>query len=191
MLLMAWPKALSEFGDAAVLLPLAVVMLVWLVLIGSPRGAVWWTIAVAFCVAFTAILKISFYGCPPIRDLHNPSGHMSLSTLVYGAMTLVSATESVGLRRILTIGGSAGFILATAASRLVAHSAPEVGLGLLIGVASLTLFAQGYVRCRTTRVSLSRLIVAGGAVMLALHGRELDAEHFLHQIAGYLRIHCT
>ena len=165
-------------------------MLVWLLLVRSPRGAVWWAIAVALCAGLTAILKVSFYGCPPTPNLHSPSGHASFSTLVYGAMTLVSATESAGLRRIVTVGGSVGFILAIVASRLVPHSGPEVGLGLVIGISSLTLFGQGYIRCRAPRVSLSPLLVAGGAVLLALHGRELDAEQFFRAIAGYFRIHC-
>jgi hypothetical protein len=171
-------------------MPLAAVMLVWLLLMRSLRGAVWWAIAVALCAGLTAILKVSFYGCSPTPDLHSPSGHASFSTLVYGAMTLVSATESAGLRRILTVSGSAGFVLAIVASRLLPHSGPEVGLGLVIGLSSLTLFGQGYLRCRAPRVSLSPLLVAGGAVVLALHGRELDAEQFLHAIAGYFRIHC-
>jgi hypothetical protein len=79
---MAWLKALTELGDIAVLVPLAAVMLLWLLLMGSPRGAAWWAIAVALCASLTAILKVSFYGCPPIPDLHSPSGHTSFSTLV-------------------------------------------------------------------------------------------------------------
>jgi membrane-associated phospholipid phosphatase len=188
---MSWLKALTELGDTAVLAPLAAVMLLWLLLMRSPGGAVWWAIAVVSCAGLTAILKISFFGCPPTAHLHSPSGHTSFSTLVYGAMALVPATESAGFRRILTISGSAGFILAIAASRLLlAHSAPEVLLGLMIGIASLTIFGQGYLRCRAARVWLSPLLVAGGAVVLAVHGRELDAERLFQAIARYLRIHC-
>jgi len=80
----AWLVALTGFGDTAVLMPLAAVMLLWLLVMRSPRGAVWWAITVAFCVGMTALLKVSFYGCPPTPDLHSPSGHTSLSTLVLG-----------------------------------------------------------------------------------------------------------
>lgn len=173
-------------------MPLAAVMLVWLLLMRSPRGAVWWAIAVALCAGLTAILKVSFYGCSPTPDLRSPSGHTSFSTLVYGAMALVNASESAGLRRRISISAGAGFILAIAASRLlVAHSGPEVGLGLVIGISSLAVFGQGYLRCRAASVWLSPLFVSGGAVLLVLYGRELDAEHFLHTIAGYLRIRCA
>ncbi len=66
-------------------------MLLWLLVMRSPRGAIWWAVAVTLCVGLTAFLKIAFYGCPPVPDLHNPSGHTSLSTLFYGAMSLVAA----------------------------------------------------------------------------------------------------
>jgi hypothetical protein len=188
---MAWLKALTEFGDLAVLTPLATVMLLWLLLIRSPRVAVWWAISVAFCAGLTAVLKVSFYGCPPASNLHSPSGHTSFSTLVYGAMTLVTVTESRGLPRMITIGAGGGFILAIAASRflLYIHSAPEVGLGLVIGSAALALFGQSYLRHRA-KVWLSPLFVTGGALLLVLHGRELGAERLFHEIAGFLRIHC-
>jgi membrane-associated phospholipid phosphatase len=188
---MAWLKALTEFGDLAVLMPLATVLLLWLLLMRSPRGAVWWAIAVVFCAGLTAVLKVSFYGCPPAPDLRSPSGHTSFSTLVYGAMALVTATQSRGLPRMITIGAGAGFVLAVAASRLLLyiHSASEVGLGLAIGIGSLALFGQSYLRHRT-KVWLSPLFVAGGLLLIILHGRELDAERLFHEIAGYLRIHC-
>jgi membrane-associated phospholipid phosphatase len=190
---MVWLNALTEFGDTAVLMPLATVILLWLLLMRFRRGAAWWAIAVAFCIGLTALLKISFYGCPPTPDLHSPSGHTSLSTLVYGAMALVTAAESRGLPRMLAISGGAGFILAIAASRLLlhAHSAPEVGVGLVIGTAALALFGLKYPRYRTSEVWLSPLLVTGGVLVFILHSRELHAEEFLHGIASYLRIYCT
>jgi hypothetical protein len=248
-------NGLTEFGDAAVLVPLAVVVLLWLLVMRSPRGAVWWAVTVAFCVSITALLKVSFYGCPPAPDLHSPSGHTSLSTLVYGAMTLVTANATEGLRRIVAISGGTGFILAIAASRLLlhAHSAAEVGVGLVIGTSALALFGLQYPQHRakemwlfplfvsagvlvlvlhrgiaiaashlllhpdsaakvgvglvigTSALALCRsqfprrraneiwlfpLFISAGALMPVLYARELPAEEFLREIAGYLRIHC-
>jgi membrane-associated phospholipid phosphatase len=188
---MAWLKTLTEFGDLAVLTPLATVMLLWLLLMRSPRGAAWWAMAVVFCAGLTAVLKVFFYGCPPTPDLHSPSGHTSFSTLVYGAMTLATAMQSRGLQRMIVIGGGASFILAIAASRLlVAHKAPEVGLGLMIGIAALALFGQSYWRCCKVKIWLSPLFAAGGVLLLILHGRELDAERLFHEVAGYFHINC-
>jgi membrane-associated phospholipid phosphatase len=188
---MAWLKIFTKFGDLSVLLPLAAVMLLWLLLVRSARGAAWWAIAVVVCTGLTAVLKISFYGCPPTSDLHSPSGHTSFSTLVYGAMTLATATQTRGLLRMIAIGGGTSFILAIAASRLLlAHTAAEVGLGIGIGIATLVLFGQGFLRCRQAQIWLYPLFLAGGALLLISYGQELDAERLFHEMALFFRINC-
>jgi len=58
-------RALTDFGDIAVLLPLSVVILVWLLSDPSRRVVGSWVIAVGLCVATTALLKIYLYACPP------------------------------------------------------------------------------------------------------------------------------
>jgi len=40
------------------------------------------------------------------------------------------------------------------------------------------------------QIWLSPLFAAGGAVLLVLHGRELDAEQLLGGIARYIKIDC-
>lgn len=185
----SWLIALTDFGDLAVLMPLAAAMLIWLLLHFS-RTASSWVLALGFCVGLTALLKIVFYGCPPVGDMHSPSGHTSLSTLVYGALTLVAATALPGSRRILAIGSGAGLILAIGVSRLLldAHSVPEVGLGLAIGTVSLALFCQQYLHVPNPKVW--PLLTAAGVLVLILHGHELHAEQFLHRIPGYFHVHC-
>jgi membrane-associated phospholipid phosphatase len=184
---------LAGFGDIAVLLPLATLILLWLVLIRYPRGAAWWAIAVALCAGLTALLKIAFYGCPPIANLHSPSGHTSFSALVYGAMALVFSAEGPSLGRIFTISTAASFVLAIAASRLMlsVHSGPEVGLGLMIGLFSLAVFSHGYLPYHAARQWQFLLVIPGGGLVLALHGRELHFERFLQEIAVYFHLYCV
>lgn len=186
-----WLVSLSDFGDAAVLLPLAAVMLIWLLGMGAARGAAYWTVAVVLCAGVTAALKISFDGCPPAHVVRNPSGHTSLSTLVYGAVTLVTAVESAGLRRIAAIGGGCGLVLAIAASRVMlgAHSTPEVGIGLAIGITALSLFSWGYLPGEGKRWRLP-LFWTSGLLLLIMHGKQLTSEHFLHRITEFLGIYC-
>jgi membrane-associated phospholipid phosphatase len=181
--------ALTDFGDLAVLLPLAAAMLIWLLLDFS-RAASGWALALGLCIGLTVLLKIVFYGCPPAGDMHNPSGHTSLSILVYGALTLAATAGRRGLRRVLMIGGGSGLILAIGVSRLLlnAHSVPEVGLGLIIGTVSLALFCRQYLECPNTKVW--PLLVAAGVLVSILHGRELQAEQYLHRITGYLHVQC-
>ena len=184
-----WLLALTDFGDAAVLIPLAAAMLVWL-WFGDTRSSVWWAVSVGFCVGLTATLKIFFYGCPPASDMHSPSGHTAFSILVYGGLAVAAALQSRGLGRRLAIGVGAGLILTIAVSRLLldVHSRAEVGLGFVIGTASLILFGRKLPRYRQAKVW--SLLVTVGVLMTVLHGQELRAEEFLHRITGYLRINC-
>jgi membrane-associated phospholipid phosphatase len=185
----AWLIALTDFGDLAVLIPVSAVILIWLVH-NSSRAAPRWIFALSVCIGLTALLKIAFHACPPADNMHSPSGHTSFSTLVYGALTLVSATAWPGLHRVLVIVGGAGLILAIGVSRLLldAHSVAEVGLGLVIGAVSLAMFSRQYVQAPTTK--MWPLLVVAGVLALVLHGRELHAEQFLHRITGYLPVHC-
>ena len=187
----AWLIALTDFGDSAILLPLAVVILVWLRLGAS--GLAWaWTITVGLCVALTAVSKIFFYACPPAAGLHSPSGHTALSILVYGTLVVVTTMQCDGWwRRLLTIAIGSCLILTIAASRLSlgAHSIPEVALGFVIGGAFLTFFA-GNLR-RSCRAKPWPLLIAVGLLVTILHGKELNAEEFLHRISDHLPLHCS
>jgi membrane-associated phospholipid phosphatase len=185
----AWLVALTDFGDLAVLIPVSAVILIWLVR-NSSRAAPRWILALSLCIGLTALLKIAFHACPPADNMHSPSGHTSLSTLVYGALTLVSATAWPGPHRVFVIAGGAGLILAIGVSRLLldAHSVAEVGLGLVIGAVSLAIFSREYLQAPTTK--MWSLLVVAGVLALGLHGRELHAEQFLHRLTGYLPVHC-
>jgi membrane-associated phospholipid phosphatase len=182
--------ALTDFGDIAVLIPLAAAILVWL-RFGNSRSAAWWIISVGLCVGLTALLKIYFYGCPPASDIRSPSGHTGFSVLVYGGIALVTSIEVNGWRRILAIVAGGGFILMIGVSRVLLeiHSVREVILGLLIGITALLLFALADRRSRHARVW--PLLVAAVVLMALLHGQELHAEEFLHRITGYLRVRCS
>lgn len=126
-------------------------MLLWLLSIGCSRGVAWWASAVALCLGMTAALKVCSYECPLLMpDLHSPSGHTSLSTLVYGAMALVTAGEITGVWRIVAVTSGARFSLGIAASRVLLHihSKREAGIGLVIGTVAIMAFSLRYLRCR-------------------------------------------
>ncbi len=184
-------QEVTDFGDLAVLLPAAAVMLLWLLAVGSKRGAAWWLAALALCIGGTALLKIYFYACSPVPSLASPSGHSSFSTLVYGGLAAIVAGKLTGgWQRVLVLAGGVALIAAIALSRLVlhAHSPLEIVLGTALGLASLGLFAQGYVRARPVAASLTPLLVAVAILGVVLHGHELRAEELLHAISRYLHV---
>jgi membrane-associated phospholipid phosphatase len=140
----------------------------------------------------TAVLKIFFWGCPPIANLHSPSGHTSLSSLVYGAMALIIAVEGEHWRPRVVAAAGICFVLAIGVSRLLldAHSVPEVAFGWLIGGASLAIFGWEYQRCRPRNPHLAFLLVNVAVLAWVLHGSQLHAEELLHRITAYFRISC-
>jgi hypothetical protein len=167
--------ALTDFGDAAVVLPLSAVMLVWLLGLRARRAAVSWVVAVSLCIVGTALLKILLYICSRSRP-RQPE------------RPLVIAAERRGWQRATVLAAGAGLIVGIAGSRLVlnVHNALEVGIGALIGTVTLALFASRYLRLRSAEQSLRPLILSAIAVITLLHGHELRAQGFLHAISRYL-----
>ena len=166
---------LTDFGDTAVVLPLSVVISLWLLRHHSHRVLVPWIIALGLCIAVTALLKIYLNACPIGSDLVSPSGHTSLSTLTYGAMTLVIAAEERRILQTSVLGVGAGFIFAIAGSRVWLHarSALDGGLWILIGIVTLSFFSIAVSRVwlnahSALEVGIGILI---GIVTLALFAR--------------------
>jgi membrane-associated phospholipid phosphatase len=179
---------ITNFGDLAVLLPLALVITAWLVALRQPRSVLWWLAAVGLCMTATAVLKIYFYVCPPLSDLRSPSGHTSLSTLIYGTLALAVATVVTGWKRAAVLVAGAAFVAAIGVSRVLveAHSVPEVVSGSLIGIAALALFARQFWPRRPTEPRLQPMLVTAMALMVMLNGQQLRAEDLLHALGVYL-----
>jgi membrane-associated phospholipid phosphatase len=182
--------SLTNLADLAVVLPLAIAILLWLLVMRSSGAAAWWLVAVAICIAGTALLKTYFFACPPMADLHSPSGHTSLGTLVYGALFMFIAAETQRWRRWAVAITGATFILSIALSRLLlhAHTIPEVGIGLLIGGVALAIFTKAYLSHHPMRVWLQPLVLVVAVILIIFHGHELRAEELLQQISDYLEI---
>jgi membrane-associated phospholipid phosphatase len=179
---------LTDFGDLTVLLPVTAALLLWLLTSRAWGTAAWWVIAVAICVGITAVLKI-YFTCSPADALQSPSGHTSLSTLIYGAIALIVAHEFDDWRRSVAVVVGIGLIAGIAVSRIVlgAHSPLEVAFGLAIGLVALAVFARPYLRCAPPEPSLRPLWYAL-LLIAALHGSQLHAETMLRALNHYLHI---
>jgi membrane-associated phospholipid phosphatase len=143
-------------------------------------------------MVLTTLAKVAAYACPPAPDLHSPTGHASPGTL-YGAVTLITATETDGFWRIVSIIGGIGLICGIAASRvlLAIHSPREVGVGLVIGIISLVIFVHGYLRDGPAGSRLVWYLSSFGILILAFHGSRWQAEPLFRTIPWYLRAYCN
>ena len=183
-------SAITDCGDLAVLLPLAVGLAVILWRFES-RSAVWaWLRALAFCMGATLLLKISFLACGHVWGVNivSPSGHASMSTMVYGALTLVLATHIARWRAPIVLSGVflVGAIALTRTT-LHIHTNAEVGIGLVVGLASLWIFAWEYSRLAHSKINLPIIGVGALCVFALLHGVRLPAESLIYEFAHSVR----
>lgn len=182
-------RFLTNFGDLAILLPLAAAILLWLLATRSHRAALWWLMALALCAGGIALLKVYFVACASSGALQSPSGHSGLSALVYGGLAALLATRVEGWRRIAALCLSTLLIAGIALSRLVlhAHTPPDVVVGLLIGLVALALFLVGAAGRLAPSASTRPLLLATIVVVAVFHGDKLHAEAMLHAVGVYLR----
>lgn len=184
---------ITGFGDAALLLPAAALLLLYLVRTRSWRTATDWLAVLALCAGLTAVAKMVFHACGgqvPALDIRSPSGHTSLSTTFYGCGALMlSAHQSWG-RRLAVLLAGIGLSVAIAASRVAlhAHTVEEAAAGFAIGLLCVALFAIHYLP-RAVYLPywpIPAMIIV--ALALLTHGRHLSAEGLLDRIADRLRL---
>ncbi len=187
-------RFITDFGDAAYLIPAAAFVLGYLVYSKARPSAVAWVVAFAACAALTALLKISFLTCGgkiSSLDVYSPSGHTSFATTFYLCVGLVTARNKPPLLSVIVYAAAICLAVSIAASRFLLnmHTLSEVAIGLLIGVACVVWFATKYYG--GPQPGLPILPVLGLLVPLALfaHGHHLSQESRLNAAAAYIRLH--
>lgn len=158
--------AISNVGDAALTLPVAIACATWLAL--TDRRLAWrWVMLLAAGSALVGVTKILYFGCGiqfrPL-DFHVISGHTALATSVW---TVVFALLYRSANVSVNAGAATGLVIGalTAIARVAdrAHTPSEVVAGWLLGAVVSLLFVQT-LRRSGARIALSTL----GACTLAL-----------------------
>ena len=180
----------TDFGDTAVTVPLALMMACFLVAMKQPYLALGWCVAIGACVAVIGALKLALAGCPhPLfsAGLSSPSGHTAMSTAVYGGFAAVAGAALARPARELLVGGVLALMIGIALSRAVLgyHSPIEVAVGLAVGVAALVVILVCIDRHRPERLPAGRIVLAVLVVALLLHGERWPAEQAIHRLAGW------
>jgi len=158
--------AISNVGDAALTLPVALACATWLAL--SERRLAWrWVALLVAGSALVGATKVLYFGCGiEFRPLqfHVISGHTALSTSVWTVMFALLFRSAGGN---VTTGAAAGLAIGalTAVARVAdrAHTPSEVVAGWLVGAALALLFV------RALRRSEARIVLSpagAGALML-------------------------
>ena len=184
-------RFITDLGDLALLLPLALVVGVTLWRYETPAAARAFGLALGLCLGTLGALKLAFLSCGEYfhSGLNSPSGHTGGSTMVYGAIAVVAAAHSRPALRPLWLAGAGALVALIALSRIALHmhSAAEVVVGLAVGVTSLALFVLRYRGQPHRHINLLALGVVMTVTSVVAYGSQSPAEYVLHGLVYRLR----
>jgi membrane-associated phospholipid phosphatase len=183
----------TDCGDGAVTLPLALLTLVFLVASRQRRLALVWALTVGGCAAAIGVLKLFFGACGAlltIMQIHSPSGHTAMSTAIYGSLSLLIGASLPPRPRRAVWCSAALLIAAIASSRLVLHEhvLPEIEIGLVVGLAAIVGFNAMLRRWRAPLLPIGWLGVGGIAIVAVMHGTRWMVEPAVHDLSVLFRL---
>lgn len=177
--------AITELGDAQVLLPVMLVTLAWFIVHRLWLTAGYWLAAIGGAKVLAKVIKVVLHRPRPglfyggIEQFSFPSGHATMSVVVYGFLAfLLCRGARSGLRKTVV------FVVVTlvawiALSRLYlgAHWLSDVLGGLAFGIAWIAALAiayayQSHEQLRPERLAaimLATVIITGSAHIVASH----------------------
>jgi membrane-associated phospholipid phosphatase len=180
----------TDFGDSAVTVPLALLVFVFLWAAAARRIALGWAVATGGCAVTMGALKVLFTACgPEIADITSPSGHTAMSVVVYGALaTLIGARLRSERRRIVSITAGVA-IVGISLSRWVLrdHTAAEITVGFGVGTAALVLFRIWLGRDGAPPLPLKWLALSAACLVAIMHGIRWKVEPTVHRLAWDIR----
>jgi membrane-associated phospholipid phosphatase len=171
----------TDLGDSAVTLPLAAVTLLYLSLAHWQRAAAALAVSLAAGGFAIALLKLALQSCGYHllqTTLVNPSGHVALSTMIYGALAIILGGGLSGWWRSAVHGVFILLIVAIALSRLMlhAHNQAEVLAGLLVGLGALAIFHRLRGPALPGGLRVSRLALVALLLVGTMHGTRWPIE---------------
>jgi len=182
----------TNFGDQALVLPLAVAIALVFALSGWRRGALAWTSAIGGTLAVILLLKLYFFACHVSREASfgNPSGHTAAAAAVYGGLAATIVRSIRDDRRwalvcAITIGIFLAAVIGVTRLILDMHSIAEVVAGGAIGVGGAVSFVL-LAGSPSHAVRIERVVAAGLLAAVMLYGYRLSAEPAIKSIAAGL-----
>jgi membrane-associated phospholipid phosphatase len=183
----------TDFGDTAVTVPLALLMAGALAAARHFRMALGWCLAVLACAGSIAGLKLVLAVCghqPGASALASPSGHTAMSTAVYGGFAAVLGAGLERPARDAVLAAAAVLMLGIAASRAVLeyHTMTEVAVGLAVGGLALAGIVALAGRYRPVPLPILPVAAVALAVALLFHGARWPAEHAIRRLGFWFEV---
>ena len=144
---------LTELGDVQVVLPVILVALGWFLAHRLWRTAIYWLAAVGVAEALVKVIKLVLHRQRPgalqagVEQFSFPSGHATLSVVVYGFLAFLLAAGLPPRLRAFIVSVATLLVGAIASSRLFlgVHWMSDVLAGLSFGTAWIAALAFAYV----------------------------------------------
>ena len=183
---MAGAQFVTDFGDQAVLLPLAAGIALVLALAGWRRGAVAWAAAVVATLVLMVAFKLVFLACGhflPGNQIRSPSGHTAAAAAIYGGLLALAVRLATGHGR-WTLACALLVTLIIGASRLAlgVHTGLEVAVGGAVGVCG-ALAADHLAGAPPPGLRAKQLAAVTVLVLALLHGVHMPAEAMIRSAA--------
>jgi hypothetical protein len=183
----------TDLGDSAVTIPLAGLILLFLLIAREWQIARAWVVTVVGCAVVISALKLLFGACGQhfaLADIVSPSGHTAMSVPIYLSFALLlggGTTKRVA--GAIYLGGAA-LVVGIGASRIVlrTHDLAEVFLGFAVGLPGHACFRWMLAGRRTVTVPVIPMAIGALVVVAALHGTRWRVEERLSHIATWLRV---
>lgn len=187
---------LADFGDSAVLIAVVFSTAFYLLWCQHHNEALALVASLILAAGAIAGLKLILLSCGAgYFDIYSPSGHAAMSISVYGVFGLILSSYFKSWRRQLIIFFFFALGLIIAVSRVIMnlHSAGEVVLGIIVGIAIVAAIRllllkrsgsnMGGSRHFSAYIIMAIIVIAG----LSLHGTRLPAEMFIQKTAGKIK----
>lgn len=187
---------LTDFGDSAVTLPLAMAIALALLAGRRLRMAALWVLCVGGAATATGGIKLLMKACHgpfAATPLVAPSGHTAMSMTVYGGLALLVARHLPGWRGRLAMAAALLLVPAIGLSRVMigAHTAAEVAAGLAVGGLALAALYGLAPRQDPFALPLVWLAAALAAILAVSYGDHWPIEDLLRDLALVLRGHLS
>ena len=181
---------ITDFGDQAVILPLAAAIALIFLVSGWRRGAAAWTVAIGATLGLMLLLKLAFLACGhliPGTGIVSPSGHTAAAAVVYGglagiAMRSVTSNKYWLMACTLAIAVLCAIVLGVSRLKLGVHSPAEVLAGGMIGVGG-AVSSTALAGVPSSKLRLWHVLAVGLLILIVLHGAHLPAEDTIKSMA--------
>jgi membrane-associated phospholipid phosphatase len=183
--------AITDVGDSAVMVPLALAISLRMLIAGSRRRALLVLLSLVAAATAIGVLKVVLGGCSPLEGhirFRSPSGHAALSAAVVLPIAAIVAGQLEAWNRYAPFILAAILVALTAASRVLLghHSSAEVAVGLAVGLSAGILFSCLILRSPPATLRVLPIVALVMLVTVPLLGVHFPSELIVRLLARFI-----